>query len=171
MRNACVTRKAQGLVERAVRIRAAHAGDKDFILGLAPRLVEFGEVSDRERSQMIARDRTVLLEALEQPSGNGGVFVAEDGEGRTLGFIHLTTADDYYSETTTAHIADIAVTSSEGGRGVGTALMNFAEQWARQRGFAMLTLNVFGANRRARALYSTLGFTEEWIRCIKWLRS
>ena len=116
---------------------------------------------------MIARDRSVLSEALERPSSNTGVFVAENDDGRPVGFIHLTTADDYYSESTTAHIADIAVTSSDGGRGVGTALMNFAEKWAQQRGFAMLTLNVFDANRRARDLYSKLGFTEEWIRCIK----
>jgi len=31
----------------------------------------------------------------------------------------------------------------------------------------MLTLNVFTANRRARNLYAKLGFTEEWIRCLK----
>ncbi len=59
------------------------------------------------------------------------------------------------------------VTAAAGGRGVGSALMAYAEEWTRQRGFSLLTLNAFTANRRARDLYARLGFQEEWIRCIK----
>jgi GNAT superfamily N-acetyltransferase len=149
-----------------VKIRAAVAEDSEFILHLAERLVEFGDVPGRDRAAMIARDRSVLALAL---TGGGGsaVFVAVDDHGRSLGFIHLTTADDYYDARTTAHVADVVVAREAAGRGVGSALMDRAEQWAREQGFAMLTLNVFSANRRARDLYTKLGFAEEWIRCIK----
>ena len=148
-----------------MRIRSAVAGDKDFILGLADRLVAFGPVPGRDRSQMIERDRAVLAAALERP--DTALFVAEDDGGRRAGFIHLTTTHDYYTDSHAAHIADVVVSADAGGRGIGSALMKHAEDWARQRGFEMLTLNVFSANRGARDLYARLGFDEEWIRCIK----
>jgi GNAT superfamily N-acetyltransferase len=150
-----------------VRIRPAGTGDRDFVLDLADRLVEFGTVPGRDPAQMIARDRAVLSGTLEQPSDDMVIFVAEDDDGRSLGLIHLTTADDYYSAGQMAHIADVIVARDASGRGVGTALMAYAEQWAKARGFAMLSLNVFTANRRARNLYGRLGFEEEWIRCVK----
>lgn len=148
-------------------IRPARAGDRNFIFNLAPRLVEFGEVPGREPPRMIARDRAALMETLEDPSGPAALFVAEGEGGEASGFIHVTTATDYYSDSATAHIADVVVAPEAEGRGVGRALISYAEEWARQRGFAMLTLNVFIANDRARRVYRKLGFEEEWIRCIK----
>lgn len=107
------------------------------------------------------------MEALERPSVDTAVFVAEDDEGSPLGFVHLNSDSDYYSNSTTAHIADLVVAAEADGRGVGSALMAHAEAWARQRGFARLTLNVVIENHRARKLYSRQGFHEEWIRCSK----
>ena len=153
-----------------MRIRPAQPRDRSFILGLAPRLIEFGDVPGRESSAMVARDRAVLMEALDQPHADAALFVAEDDGGNALGFIHLTTADDYYSARETAHVADIVVAPEAAGHGVGSALIAYAEEWARARGFALLTLNVFMANRLARDLYRKLGFEEEWIRCIKRLQ-
>jgi ribosomal protein S18 acetylase RimI-like enzyme len=153
-----------------VRIRPALVRDREFILDLAQRLVEFGTVPGREPLQMVARDRAVLTAALERPSTDTALFVAEDDTGRSVGFIHLTTDDDYYTDSKTGHIADVVVVPAEAGRGIGSALIAYAEEWARERGFTMLTLNVFTANRRARDLYKRLGFQEEWIRCIKRLQ-
>jgi GNAT superfamily N-acetyltransferase len=154
-----------------MRIRPAGLDDREFILALAPRLVEFGQVAGRDAAQMVARDRAVLIAALDQPSPDTELFVAEDDDGTALGLIHLTTDSDYYSDRETGHIGDVVVTAAAGQRGVGSALIAFAEEWARGRGFAMLTLNVFSVNRRARELYARLGFQEEWIRCIKRLQS
>jgi ribosomal protein S18 acetylase RimI-like enzyme len=150
-----------------MRIRPALGTDNQFILGLAHRLVEFGAVPGRDPTEMIARDRAVLAKALEHPSLETKLFVAEDERGNPLGFIHLTADDDYYTDSRTTHIADVVVRPGAGSRGVGTALIAHAEDLARQRGVAMLTLNVFIQNRRARDLYARLGFQEEWIRCIK----
>ncbi len=150
-----------------LHIRPAVVDDKPFILDLAQRLVEFGSVPGRESAAMIARDRAVLTNALDHPAPDGGIFVAADDHGNAVGFVHLTSADDYYSSSETAHIADVVVAPTAGGQGIGSALLAYAEDWARERGVAMLTLNVFIANRRARKLYAKLGFQEEWIRCIK----
>jgi GNAT superfamily N-acetyltransferase len=154
-----------------VRIRPANVDDLPFILDLAPRLTAFGLVPGRDTPQMVARDQEVLRNVLEHSSPTSSVFVAEDDTGRSIGFIHLTTDEDYYTNSKVAHIADIVVTPNDSGRGVGTALMAFAERWANEHGFRMLTLNVFAANRRARDLYAKVGFREEWIRCIRDLNS
>ena len=148
-----------------VTIRTAVPQDRDFILGLAERLVEFGDVPGRDRAVMIARDRSVLAAALT--GADATIFVAVADDGRPVGFIHLTTADDYYEARPTAHIADVVVAREAAGRGVGAALIARAEGWAREQGFALLTLNVFSANGRARELYARLGFAEEWIRCVR----
>ena len=150
-----------------MRIRPLRLSDRDFVLGLVPRLTEFGEVPGRDRQEMNARDRQVLERAIDSPSHDTALFVADDDNGRPAGFVHITTATDYYSDSTTAHIADVIVAPHAGGQGIGSALIAYAEEWARERGFAMLTLNVFVANQQARDLYARLGFQQEWIRCIK----
>lgn len=150
-----------------MHIRPAREEDTNFILALTPRLLEFGDVPGRERRQMVDRDRAVLARALAQPSENTAIFIADNDEGAAVGFVHVTTSSDYYTDQATAHIADVVVAPDAAGRGIGSALISHAEGWARDRGFAMLTLNVFTANDRARNLYRKLGFQEEWIRCIK----
>jgi ribosomal protein S18 acetylase RimI-like enzyme len=150
-----------------MRIRPARATDRGFVMDLAPRLTECGVVPARDLGLMIARDQQVLADAIERPTANASVFVAEDESGERLGFIHLNTIDDYYSGAAAAHVADLVVSPTAAGRGVGSALMDFAETWARERGFPLLTLHVFNANQRARELYAKLGFHEEWVRCIK----
>jgi RimJ/RimL family protein N-acetyltransferase len=47
------------------------------------------------------------------------------------------------------------------GRGVGTALVAAAIEWARARGLHKLTLSVFPHNDAAIALYRKFGFVEE----------
>jgi GNAT superfamily N-acetyltransferase len=149
-----------------VRIRPFRPDDRNFILSLVPRLTEFGDVPGRDRVAMHARDREVLEQAMDLPTSDTALFVADD-EGKPMGLIHLTTAEDYYTNSMTAHIADVIVSPGAEGRGIGSALIAYGEQWARDCGFDMLTLNVFMTNQKARQLYVRLGFHEEWIRCIK----
>jgi RimJ/RimL family protein N-acetyltransferase len=47
------------------------------------------------------------------------------------------------------------------GRGVGTALLEAAIDWARRAGLHKLTLSVFPHNETAIALYRKFGFVEE----------
>jgi RimJ/RimL family protein N-acetyltransferase len=55
------------------------------------------------------------------------------------------------------------------GRGVGTALVTAAIEWAQARGLHKLTLSVFPHNEAAIALYRKFGFVEEG-RLIKHIR-
>jgi ribosomal protein S18 acetylase RimI-like enzyme len=52
----------------------------------------------------------------------------------------------------------IAVDEDWRGRGIGTALMRAAEDWARGRGFDTLELDVADPNGAARRLYERLGY-------------
>jgi GNAT superfamily N-acetyltransferase len=45
--------------------------------------------------------------------------------------------------------------------------MAAAEEWARQQGCALMTLDVFGQNETARAVYARLGYQEQTLKLAK----
>ena len=83
------------------------------------------------------------------------------------GFVHVHTAGDFFTGGTHGHVSDLVVASGVEGRGVGRALMAAAEGWARERGYRLLTLNVFGDNRRALELYTRLGYQPDTTKLVK----
>ena len=151
-----------------VQIRPATVDDKEFIISLVPRLVEFGPPVGRDADQMTSVDAQLLSDKLlNQPSGTA-IFIAEDGEGVSLGFIHLQPgADYYYRDEHHAHIADLIVAPKGEGRGIGRLLMEKGEEWARSQGFHLLMLSVFAENLRARELYKRLGYGEDMMKYVK----
>src|SRR5205814_1281298 len=146
-----------------VRIRPASPEDADFVLALVPQLLPFGPPPWRDARQMTDTDALVIARAVRGMSEGATVLVAEASDSKLLGFIHLCAETDYYARTPCGHIADIVVAPEARRRGVGGALLTAAEEWARARGYSMLTLNVFVENRHARALYERAGFRPETI--------
>ena len=161
---------ASSLNPSGIHIRDAHAEDREFIIGLVPHLLDFGPPQWRDGQQMAAVDNRVIGNALGGQSPNSVVLIAEDGSGQRLGFIHLTEEEDYYGGAC-GHVGDVVVAPEARSRGVGRALLAAGERWARGRGYRLLTLNVFLANERARALYEELGFRPETVRHVKHLGS
>ena len=149
-----------------VQIRDARPEDHEFILGLVPHLHAFGPPPWRDARQMTAVDERVIREALEGRWPGSSVLVAEDGRGQRVGFIHLCDEQDYYGGPC-GHVGDVVVAPEARGQGVGKALLAAGEQWARGRGYRLLTLNVFLGNEKARALYEDLGFRPETVRHVK----
>lgn len=148
-------------------VRLARADDDDFILGLVGRFVEFELPPWRRRGECAAGIRDDLARHLrEQPPGSY-VFVAENEDGERAGFLHLQTVTDYFTAAQNCHIADLAVAPAHEGRGIGSALLRFAEGWARQHRCRHLTLAVFPGNERARALYERRGFGTDLLRMAK----
>ena len=150
-----------------IRIRLASLRDKDFILSLVPRLVEFGPPTWRDVPQMITTDIQVLSEKLINQSSDIAIFIAEDKKGTPLGFVHLQTGSDYYNHEKHGHVANIIVAAEGEGRGIGRRLMEKAEEWARAQGYRWLTLSVFAQNLRAREVYKRLGYGEDIIKYVK----
>lgn len=150
-----------------VRIRGAEAKDRDFVLGLVPQLLAFGPPAWRDAESMRETDAAVVAGALDGRSAGSVVFVAEDEAGAQLGFVHVRPETDYYLRAECGHVADVVVAPEARGQGAGRALMEAAERWARERGYSMLTLNVFVENTGARAVYESLGFNAETVRYVK----
>ena len=153
-----------------ITIRPARASDRDWILSQAPRLHDFGPPPWRERGVM---DRAVTASidgGLTAPGPDQTVLVAEGAQGDLLGFVHLHAAIDFHTGERHGHVSDIVVAPEAEGRGVGAALMAAAEDWARGRGFRLLSLHVFADNARARTLYERLGYRLDIVKMIKTLR-
>jgi GNAT superfamily N-acetyltransferase len=153
--------------ESKIKIRQAESKDRDFILSLAPRLVEFGPPAWRDPAQLTAGEQRALDNALTTHPPKNAFFIAEDSEGTALGYIHLHSGIDFFTLEEHGHISVLVVTASGEGRGVGRALMEAGEKWARQQGYRILTLNAFMRNHKARKLYQNLGYEEEMIKYLK----
>ncbi len=151
----------------SVIIRRAMPADRSWILPIAPRLHDFGPPPWRGRPVMDTAVTTAIEQALIAPQPGSTVFAAEDGAGRPLGFVHLETKTDYFTVEEHGHVSDLVVVQTAEHRGVGRALMAAAEEWARGRGFRLLTLNVFEANHAARKLYDRLGYQPDTTKLVK----
>ena len=151
-----------------VAIRSATPADRAFLSSLAERLAEFDRPEWRSHHEIADGDRRALFEAIDDPRPGTELFIAEF-EGAPAGCLLMWTLEDYFSQQWHAHVSVIAVTKAAEGHGVGRALMDHAERWARERGHSSITLSVFEGNRRAQALYERAGYAAEMRRMIKLL--
>ena len=148
-------------------IRPIQSSDYDFILSLSARFSDFDLPAWRSPVDVDNASHVRLERALQIPEPGSTFFLAEDESGKPAGFVHLQTQIDYFNGQDFGYIADLAVDTSFEGQGVGQALMKKAEEWATEQGYFLLTLNVFGGNTRARALYERCGFQAEVIKYVK----
>ncbi len=157
--------------EANIHIRLADADDDAFILGLVPRFVEGFELPAwRRRGECAEHIKLDIARHLaEQPPGSH-VFVAENDDGERVGFIHLQTVKDFFSDGQNGHISDLAVDKEHDGEGVGRALLAYAERWAREHKYRHLQLAVFPGNERAKAIYEKAGFGVDIVRMAKPMR-
>ena len=152
----------------ALSIRCATAGDRSFLHQIAGRLAEFDLPPNRTAAEVAEADRSALYKALDHPISGTELFIAEL-DGRRAGCLLMWTMQDYFSGGWHSHISVIAVTRDAEGKGVGRALMEYAETWARERGHHTITLSVFENNRRAQGLYERMGDCSEIRRYTKHL--
>ena len=148
-------------------IRLAHADDDEFILALAARFVAFDLPAWRKRGETLNGIRSDIARHLRELPPASHLYVAEDGDGERLGFLHLQTQKDFFTGALNCHISDVVVAPQFDGKGVGSALLKFAERWAKEHRCKHLTLSVFPANTRAQALYERHGFGVETLRMVK----
>ena len=151
----------------SLRIRLAHADDDEFILGLAERFVAFELPPWRKRGETLAGIRADIARHLRDLPAGSHLFVAEDDEGERCGFLHLQTHKDFFTGALNCHISDIVVPPECDGRGIGRAMLDYAEQWAKQHRCRFVTLSVFPGNERARKVYEDHGFGVELLRMTK----
>lgn len=134
-------------VEAAVTVRAARDEDR------VPLAVLFAAIA--EERDGIATEPPVNVEERAASWTLDGTFVAEV-EGELIGSINLQPSRHGYADI------GMAVARAWRGRGVGSALLAAAIEWARARDdLHKLTLAVFVHNAAGIALYRKFGFVEE----------
>jgi len=107
-----------------------------------------------EERDGIASEPPVDVEARAASWRIEGTFVAVAGS-VVLGSVHVEPSSHGYGEL------GMAVAREWRGRGVGSALMAAAIEWARECGLHKLSLSVWPHNAAAIALYRKYGFVEE----------
>jgi aminoglycoside 6'-N-acetyltransferase I len=93
------------------------------------------------------------------------VLIAKEDSGEPLGFVELSIRA-YAEGCTTDHVAFVEgwfVVSSARGRGVGRALIEASEQWARSQGCVELASNTPADNTGSIAAHRALGFVDEGV--------
>jgi len=156
------------MTEKAsIAIRPAEPSDRAFILGLAERFVAFDLPPWRAHDETAAGVRRDIERHLRERPETSHFFVAETEDGTRAGFLHVQSTIDFFTGAPNCHISDIAVASSLDGHGIGSRLLAFAETFAKSRGCRFVTLSVFPANARARALYERHGYGVELVRMAK----
>jgi len=105
---------------------------------------------------------------LDTPQADAAVFVAENGAD-VVGFITVERRQ-HFSGSTDAVIGDLVVAEEVESRGIGAALIDTVESWARARGVTNVTVETTARNSRAQRLYQRLGFQLEDVRFTKPLR-
>jgi ribosomal protein S18 acetylase RimI-like enzyme len=94
-------------------------------------------------------------------SGYSFLFVVAAGD-RTVGFIsgELRQGSPTFLPKTWASVDDVFVEPEYRNRGMGRALLQSVQSWARERGADGISLQVAAANARGRKFYEDLGFRE-----------
>jgi ribosomal protein S18 acetylase RimI-like enzyme len=151
----------------AIRIRAADAGDDAFVLSLVERFVAFELPKWRKKSDCAAGIRRDIKRALEDPPSGEALFIAEDAHGERAGFMRVQKTRDFFSGKPNCHISDLAVAHGHDGQGIGHALLDHAQTWAKKQRCGLITLAVFPGNTRALALYERTGFGPDLLRMAK----
>ena len=148
-------------------IREAVPGDAPALVALAQEVGAEPEgwlIAD-DGWRGVAEERRYLKAIRRHP--HAAVFVAEV-DGRILA--RLSIARDQHPAS--YHVADVGLMVAAGARrrGIGTALLDAAVDWARHAGVRKLELHVFPWNEAAIKLYERFGFVQEGYRRNHYLR-
>ena len=107
------------------------------------------------------------LSALLQSSQHKILAAAADGE--VVGFVHAASYETLYFPPL-KNLLGLAVASEYRHRGIGTALLDAAEAWARETGACGVRLNSGSTRLEAHQFYRKLGYSseKEQLRLIKY---
>jgi GNAT superfamily N-acetyltransferase len=139
---------------RMTTIRAARTYDASMIAELG---VQLGYAATR---QQIAT-RLAGIEA--EPASR--VFVAEDAQGRLVGWLHIA-ARTQLTEDACAEILGLIVEEAARGSGVGAALLRAAEEWSRGAGCTHVRVRSRETRERAHRFYEREGYERNKVQVV-----
>src|SRR5215207_7923222 len=149
----------------SIEVRPFTAEDQAFLAGVACRIHPGRTVSPRDPA---ALDRFFADlqrgKLLTEPGAEA--FVATI-EGEPCGLVSVHPDTDYFTGHPRAYVDILVVALEAEGKGVGRALMDHIERWARHNVFREVVLDVFAGNQRAIAFYERQGYRPDHIRMAK----
>ncbi|MDP2677005.1 MAG: GNAT family N-acetyltransferase [bacterium] len=116
--------------------------------------------ADEER---LAKIRSDVEKDIKKAEKGDRIVYGIENDGKIVGTMQLVFRDDkefYADGKTRAHLHHARVLEDLRGQGIGTKLMEEAENEAKRRGFTEMTLGVDEDNRQAVKLYERLGYKE-----------
>jgi len=129
-----------------VTIRAARASDAGEIAQLTTQLGY--DLTEADAADRLSR---VLLRDDQQ-------FFVADVDGRAVGWVHVVFAE-YVDAEAFVVIGGLVVDRNHRRLGIGRALMDRAEVWAKERGCAVVRLTSSATRNAAHRFYEDLGYT------------
>ena len=129
-----------------VTIRAARASDANEIAELTRQLGY--DLTEEDAAQRLAR---ILLRDDQQ-------FFVADLNSRAVGWVHVVVAE-YVDAEASVVIGGLVVDRKHRRLGIGRALMDRAESWARDRGCLIVRLTSSATRKTAHRFYEDLGYT------------
>jgi GNAT superfamily N-acetyltransferase len=154
---------------RDARLPADEAAILSFINGLQDHEAAFEP--DRRRDPDFAREHWRELQR-RQAEKHGIILIAEDA-GVPVGwaFAYDETAEVFVIEADRHHgfLAELYVVPEARGKGLGRALIEGCEAWARGRGHKLLTVGVLAKNLSAIRAYEGAGYAPYWVTLRRYL--
>ena len=149
-------------------IRKAASDDHPFIFSLSPLLANEAKLPWHNETTMQKMQDVYIAEMLNNTEQPQLTLIAEINN-EAVGFIHACSHHDSISGELCATIPLLAVSKSFNRCGVGSALMNAAEEWAKTQGYRLMHLEVFANNNKAQKFYKNNGFNPETLHMVKTL--
>jgi GNAT superfamily N-acetyltransferase len=158
------------------RIREARLPDDkpailDFIMALQ-RFEHAVEPDRRTDAEVAPAFFDVLMRRIEEK--NGRSFIAEAATGKPLGWAaaHESENEIYVAEEERRFgwISELYVTEEARKSGVGRALIQACEHWARERGLKLIMIGALAGNARAFEVYRAAGYAPYATELRKYLR-
>ena len=143
---------------REARLPADEPAILSFIIGLQDYEAAFEP--DRRRDSGFALEHWRELQ--RRHTEKHGIILIAENEGRPVGwaFAHDETAEVFVIEAERHYgfLAELYVAAQARGKGLGRALIEGCEAWARSRGHKLLTVGVLSKNPSAIRAYEGAGY-------------
>jgi GNAT superfamily N-acetyltransferase len=127
----------------------------------APAIAELGEQLGYAANRQQIATRLAGIES----ERSSRVFVAEDGEGRVVGWLHVA-ARAQLTEDVCAEILGLVVDEGARGAGIGADLIRAAEAWARAEGCARIRVRSRDTRERAHKFYEREGYARNKVQLV-----
>jgi GNAT superfamily N-acetyltransferase len=99
-----------------------------------------------------------LVEEMRSHAGIVCFLAFHDGD--SIGIANCIVSFSTFRARPILNVHDLFVSANHRGKGVSRALLESAESYAQERGFAAITLEVLEINERARKVYNAFGFSD-----------